>query len=141
MSNGIVVLYVDDDPAIRDLTAELLERANAAITVRPVADPTAVVDRLDDRRIECLVSDYEMPEMTGLELCDRVQTAHPDLPFFLFTNKPDRTVIEDALAAGVTDFVEKQTGIEHYQLLANRIENAVVHHRDRARLAELSSER
>lgn len=140
MSDGIVVLYVDDDPAIRDLTADLLERANAGITVRTVADPTAVVDRLADRHIDCLVSDYEMPELTGLELWDRVQRTHPDLPFFLFTNRTDRAVIEDALAAGVTDFVEKQSGIEHYELLANRIENAVDHHRDRTRLAELSSE-
>lgn len=140
MPNGIEVLYVDDDPALRDLTAEMLERVHPAISVRTESDPTSVPGHLTEESIDCLVSDYHMPEMDGLELYDRVRDAHPDVPFFLFTNNDQPELIETALDAGVTDYVEKQPGIAHYKLLANRITNAVQHHRTRLTYGELATD-
>lgn len=139
MIDPIRVLCVDDDAAIRDLTAEFLERVTPRITVRTAADPTAVPARVKNEDIDCLVSDYQMPTMDGLELCKRVRREHPDMPFFLFTSNTDRSLIEEALAVGATDYIEKASGIEHYTLLANRITNAVQHHRTRMRLADQAS--
>lgn len=136
MSGDIQVLYVDDHAALRDLTAEFLEKANPSITVVVESDPNSVPERVADEDIDCVVSDYEMPECDGLELCERIRAEHEHLPYFLFTNRGDRESIEGALDAGVTDFIEKASGIEHYKLLANRITNAVQHHRDRQRLLD-----
>lgn len=140
MSDGIDVLYIDDEPALRDLTAEMLERVDPNITVRTESDPTIVPDRLAEERFDCLVSDYNMPSIDGLGLCERVRRDHPEVPYFLFTNHDQPAVIEAALDAGVTDYVEKQPGIEHYKLLANRISNAVQHNRKRRRIDELVTE-
>lgn len=139
MTDDILVLYVDDSPALRDLTVELLERVNPAITVTAEENPTDVTERLVTEPIECVVSDLDMPSMDGLELCGRIRDRHPEVPFFLLTSQDGETVIEEALAAGVTDYIQKETGVEHYKLLANRISNAVQHYRDRTRLAELES--
>lgn len=136
MGDGVVVLHVDDNAALRDLTAELLEKVEPSITVRSEADPSRVLDLLDSATIDCVVSDYEMPYLDGIELCTAIRSTKPDFPFFLFTGKARASVIESALEAGVTDFVEKDAGVEQYRLLANRIMNAVRHHRDRDRLAE-----
>lgn len=140
MTDDIHVLYVEDDPALRDLAAELLERAGPRLSVGTVADPTTVLDCLRARSVDCLVSDYEMPAVDGLELCDRVRREYPDIPFFLFTSSDDPAVIEAALDVGATDYIRKARGTEHYTLLANRIANAVEHYRDRNRLADLMSQ-
>jgi DNA-binding NtrC family response regulator len=130
----ITVLHVDDDAAIRDLTAEFLEEVDDAITVRSESDPTAVPARVDAEPIDCVVSDFNMPECSGLELCTAVRNEHPWLPFILFTSERGEELAEEALAVGATDFVQKATGTHHYTLLANRITIAVTRHRAIARL-------
>ena len=137
MTRPIHVLHVDDEPALRDLTAEFLERVSTDITVHSVADPTDVPAELASADVDCVVSDYEMPEQNGLELCRTVQQTHPDLPFFLFTSRGGEEIISSAMDAGATDYIQKEPGVEQYTLLANRIDNAVSRHRLEQRIVEL----
>ena len=137
MTRPIHVLHVDDDPALRDLTAEFLEKVSSAITVHSVADPTAVPAELAAADIDCVVSDYEMPEQNGLDLCCEVREEHPDLPFFLFTSRGGEEIVSRAMVAGATDYIQKEPGVEQYTLLANRIDNAVARHRLAERIDEL----
>jgi PleD family two-component response regulator len=131
------VLHIDDDPTLRDLTAELLERVDDGVTVRSESDPTAVTERIETEPIDCVVSDYRMPEMDGLELCRRIRESHSDIPFFLFTNEYNEEVVDRAMSFGVTDYIQKESGVVHYKLLAYRIRTAVRHHQIRERIQEL----
>jgi len=90
--------------------------------------------------IACVVSDYDMPGLTGLELLERVRADHPGLPFILFTGKGSEEIASRAITAGVTDYLQKGTGPDQYTVLANRIENAVERYRSR-RALERSQER
>jgi CheY-like chemotaxis protein len=121
----IRVLHVDDDPAVRDLTADFLERVDEAMTVRSEADPRTVLDRIEAEPVDCVVSDKRMPERDGLELCRRVREAHPDLPVVLFTSERGDDVAERATEAGATDYVPKDPGVDQYELLADRVREAV----------------
>jgi len=136
MFEDIQVLHVDDDPAIRDLTAEFLERVDDSITVRSESDPTSVSARIESEPIDCVVSDYNMPEQNGLELCWSLQKEYPWLPFVLFTSERGEEIIEQAMSTGATDYIQKETGTEHYTLLANRITLAVTRHRAIQRLRD-----
>ncbi|WP_254839303.1 response regulator [Natronomonas marina] len=136
MFQDIQVLHVDDDPAIRDLTAEFLEQVDDSISVRSESDPTAVPARIDAEQIDCIVSDYNMPECNGLELCWSVRKERPWLPFVLFTSERGEEIAERALDTGATDFIQKETGTHHYSLLANRITLAVTRHRAIQRLRD-----
>ena len=137
MTRPIHVLHVDDNAALRDLTAEFLEKVAAEITVHSVADPTDVPATLAGEPIDCVVSDYEMPEQNGLDLCRELREDHPDLPFFLFTSRGGEEIVSRAMGAGATDYIQKEPGVEQYTLLANRIANAVSKRRTEERLAEL----
>ncbi|MFC7044845.1 PAS domain S-box protein [Halobacteriaceae archaeon GCM10025711] len=119
----IRVLHVDDDPAFLDLVAEYLERESEALTVVSATDPDEALAGLDD--VDCVVSDYEMPRMDGLELLAEVRERHPDLPFILFTGVGSEHLASDAIAAGVTDYFRKENGPEQYAVLARRIISAV----------------
>lgn len=134
MPRQITVLHVDDDETMLDLTAELLERADHNVSVRSESRPTNVPDRIESEPIDCVVSDFEMPRCDGLELCRTVRARWPNLPFFLFTNNRGADIVDSALAAGVTDYIRKETGVHHYTLLANRITIAVTRHRALQRL-------
>lgn len=140
MTPKIRVLFVDDDPAYRDLAAMMLEKVDSSIDVLTEGDPSNVPHRLTDESIDCVVSDYQMPGMDGLQLCERIREVHPEVPFFLFTSFEGGEVIEAALETGATDYIRKESGIEHFKLLANRVVKAVEHHRLRNQLTTQESE-
>jgi PAS domain S-box-containing protein len=129
----ISVLHVDDDPAFADLTAEMLSEHEAQFTVETAIDASEGRDRLATHSFDCIVSDYEMPGQNGIEFLETIREKHPDLPFILYTAKGSEAVASDAIAAGVTDYLQKESGTSQYTVLANKIRNAVERYRQRER--------
>ena len=132
MTEPIRVLHVDDDPAFAELTATFLERADDRFVVDSVTSVEAGMDRLAAAHVDCVVSDYEMDRLNGIEFLDAIRAAYGDLPFVLFTGKGSEEVASEAIFAGVTDYLQKGRGTERYTILAHRISNAVAAHRSRA---------
>jgi PAS domain S-box-containing protein len=126
----IQILHVDDEPDFADLTTTFLERENDRFTVETATSADEGLEQIDDRPPDCIVSDYNMPGMDGLKFLQTVREEYPDLPFILFTGKGSEAVAGDAISAGVTDYLQKQGGTGQYELLANRIQNAVTAQRD-----------
>ena len=86
------ILVVDDEPAVRELTVEILRRSG----YKSLGVPSArhALDLLDEEQFDLLVSDVVMPEMTGLELLYELRRRRPDLPVILMTGgsqEPERT--------------------------------------------------
>jgi len=129
------VLHVDDDEAIGDLLEAYLEESvdREEFTVTParsVSEAEAVLEAVD---IDCIVCDYQMPGTNGLEFLRRIRQQEPNKPFILFTNKGSADIASEAIKTGVTDYLRKDGGPEQYEVLANRITNAV--EQERGRLA------
>lgn len=133
MEDEINVLLVDDDPAITDLTASFLRREDDRFRIRTATSADEGLSVIDDCRPDCIVSDFDMPEMDGIEFLRTVREQFSTLPFILFTGKGSETVASDAIAADVTDYLQKGSGAERYKLLANRIRNAVEAQREAER--------
>ena len=125
MTRGIRVIHVDDDTQFSDLTVEFLESIDERLTVESIPDPTAALEVIDPEGYDCVISDYDMPEMNGIAFLESVRERFPDLPFILFTGKGSEEVASDAISAGVTDYLQKNPGSDQFRLLANRITNAV----------------
>lgn len=132
----IDVLCVDDDPDFVELVATFLEREDDAIKVRTTTSPADGLDLLERFDIDCVVSDYDMSTMDGLEFLEAVREEYEELPFILFTGKGSEEIASEAISAGVTDYLQKGGGSDRYAVLANRIENAVEGHRSRKKLTE-----
>jgi PAS domain S-box-containing protein len=122
----IRVLHVDDDTEFASLAAASLEAENEALAVESEPDAERALERLDgDAEVfDCVVSDYEMPQVSGLEFLRAVRDVDDTMPVIFFTGHGSEAVASDAISAGVTDYIQKR-GYEQYTLLANRIVNYV----------------
>ena len=122
----VEVLHIDDDSSFADLVATFLEREHEAFTVHTETDPRDALAVLEtsERSVDCVVCDYDMPGLDGLDVLERVRDTHPDLPFILYTGKGSEEIASEAISAGVTDYLQKTGGTEQYSVLANRILNA-----------------
>jgi PAS domain S-box-containing protein len=133
---SVRILHAEDDPALADLVQAHLEREDDRFTVDTAHDANEGLRKLTATPYDCIVSDYDMPGQNGIEFLKAVRNEHPTLPFLLFTGKGSEEIASDAISAGVTDYLQKGSGTEQYQLLANRIRNAVARsyaHQDRKR--------
>jgi len=104
MANETVVHVIDDDAAVRDSIAFLLETAD--LTVRTHESAVAFLAAFD-RSPGCIVTDVRMPEMTGIELARRLRDGGSREPVIIITGHADVPLAIEAMHAGVADFIEK----------------------------------
>jgi len=136
----IRVLHVDDKPDFADLAATFLEREDSQFAVETVTSPSDGLDRLTDTEFDCIISDYDMPDQNGIEFLETVRTDYPDLPFILYTGKGSEGIASKAISAGVTDYLQKESGTDQYVVLGNRVKNAVEQFRSQRALTERNRE-
>ncbi|WP_439028303.1 response regulator [Haloarchaeobius sp. DT45] len=125
------VLMVDDEPDLVEAAATYLEHIDDRLTVETTTDAQTALSRLETESFDCVVSDYEMPGMDGVTFLEAVRETDDTLPFVLFTGKGSETVASRAVSANVTDYFQKQHGVDQFAVLAKKIVGYV--EQDRAR--------
>ncbi len=131
-SDHIRVLHADDDTAFTGMVGTVLERNDARLEVDAVTSVEEGLNYLAEHEVDCILSDYDMPDQNGIEFLRAVRNAHSDLPFVLYTGNGSEELAREAISAGVTDYCQKSSGDGQYAVVANRIVNAV----ERARATE-----
>lgn len=99
-----IIHVIDDDAAVRDSVAFLLETAD--LTTRTHESALAFLAEID-RPAGCIVTDVRMPDMTGLELARRLRDSGSAEPVIVITGHADVPLAIEAMRAGVVDFIEK----------------------------------
>lgn len=121
----ISVLCVDDEPEFADLTARYLERFDEVFSTATAQSAREGLEYLNENAVDCIVSDYDMPGIDGLAFLEAVRATNPDLPFILFTARGSEEIASEAISAGVSDYMQKESGAEQYPILGQRIRNVV----------------
>lgn len=116
---SIDVLVVDDEPQMADLVGTYLERTDDGLDVATATSASDGLDALDDS-VDCVISDYHMPQMDGLAFLDRVGDHVPDAVRILYTSDDDTDLMIAARDAGV-DYVHKEVSTEQYAAMATHI--------------------
>ena len=104
MSNDAIVFIVDDDEAVRQSTAWLIESIGLKVTTSTCAD-----EFLENYNNEpgCIVMDVRMPGMSGLEAQEEMKNRGISLPLIFITGHGDVPMAVRALKRGAFDFIEK----------------------------------
>ena len=103
------VLVVDDAPFIRDLVRKCLRNAFPGMTIDDAVNGRKAMAMLGKEAFDLVLCDWEMPEMSGLELLTwcRQQPELKNLQFIMVTSRGDKENVIQAIQAGVSDFVGK----------------------------------
>ncbi|MFC7186340.1 GAF domain-containing protein [Halorubrum yunnanense] len=133
------VLFVDDEPGAADLAATHVERLVDGIETVTYTAPDDALAAVEAGRVDCVVSDFDMPGSDGLELLTDVRAVDPGVPFVLFTGKGSEEIASEAISAGVTDYLQKGAGRDRYEMLANSVANALDRRRAERDLREVNA--
>jgi two-component system, LuxR family, response regulator FixJ len=104
-SEQAIVHVIDDDEAIRQSLAFLLQTARMA--VKTYASATAFLDELPGAEPSCIITDVRMPGMSGIELLRRLQELKIGVPVIVVTGHGDVPLAVEAMRIGAVDFLEK----------------------------------
>ncbi|MBQ5942096.1 response regulator [Massilia sp. AB1] len=92
---GVRILVVEDDAAVRRSIVESLEALGHAVTEAP--DGRRALDALAAGRPDLIITDYLMPGMTGAELMRHARRAYPGVPMIIATGYADMRAIEEVI--------------------------------------------
>ncbi len=106
---SVTVLVVDDASFVRDLIKRTLRQLMPQAEILEAQNGTRAQALIRQRKIDLILSDWEMPEMSGEELLiwTRQQESTVTVPFVMITSRGDRNHVIQAINAGVSDYLAK----------------------------------
>ncbi|MEY3788532.1 MAG: nitrogen regulation protein [Pseudomonadota bacterium] len=128
------VWIIDDDKSIRWVVEKALQKAD--IITRSFSVGKDLLKALDDDLPDALITDIRMPGMDGLELLERLQLSHPNLPVIVMTAHSDLESAVSAFHGGAFEYLPKPFDIKEVVNLAQR---ACIHGRQQQGDAALAA--
>jgi len=104
-----VILCVDPDERRREETASGLVSAfdDAEVAITAASSFEDAVAALEKRAVDCVVSEYDLPDGTGLDLFERVRSASPDAGCILFTARDHEDLDTAAFGETITEYLRR----------------------------------
>lgn len=108
------ILYLDDDDTLVFLVRRLLERRGYRVTA--LTDQQEAIDavRAQPDGFHLLMTDYNMPGMSGIDVARQVLALNPRLPVAVASGYISEELQAEALAAGVTEVVFKTDAVDAF---------------------------
>lgn len=116
------VAVVDDDAAVLESACFLLEVVGYA--VEPFASARAFLDDDAADRVDCLILDHHMPDLTGLDLAQQLRAAGSSLPIMLISGAMTPEIVSRAANLGLQKVVEKPVSDEAMMCFVERVRQA-----------------
>ena len=102
------ILVVDDVASMRKVTKSILMVANYT-NITQATDGDEALKILQSETFDMIICDWEMPNMSGLELLIEIQKDEKlkDIPFLMLTSNTEKVKADVALKKGATDYIIK----------------------------------
>lgn len=106
---ALKALVVDDASFVRDLVKRTLRQRFPVIELAEAQNGRRAQTLLNQSRYDLVLCDWEMPEMTGLELLQwmRAQEHYQKTPFIMITSRGDKSHVVEAVQEGVSEYLGK----------------------------------
>jgi len=106
-------LVVDDERVILKLLGRLLEKEGIESVLASTGE--AALEHLETRAFDILITDKNLPGITGVEVARFARRAQPGIPILMITGYASQGSARDAAALGITDYVVKPLDMEDFQ--------------------------
>jgi CheY-like chemotaxis protein len=106
MHNPLYVLALDDEPDQLELMKFFIEDTDPDLVGDTLSNPEAILETIQSKPYDCILADYAMPGMNGVELATIIKEIK-DIPFVLYTGRGSEQTVLDAISAGVDAYVRK----------------------------------
>ncbi len=114
------ILVVDDEESIREFLDIMLRKEGYEVTL--AEDGQKAIDILAKKSVDMVISDLQMPNVTGIELLKKVRDQYPDLLFMMITAFGTTDTAVEAMKLGAYDYITKPFKIDEVRL---NIQNAL----------------
>lgn len=111
------ILIVDDDKGIRELLHEFFENEHLSQTAATAED---ALTRLNEQDYDVIITDLEMPGMSGEDLLRFIRIYQPRTPVIFVTGAIERSRAEGLMAKGAFSYLLKPFHIEDLEMIVNR---------------------
>ncbi|MCE1248138.1 MAG: PAS domain S-box protein [Firmicutes bacterium] len=118
------VLHVDDNVQFLKLFSVMFRRF---FEITSACDAEQALEILgSDSNFHAVISDYDLPGLSGIELLKRVKSVNSDLPVIFFTGQGNEEVARNAFLLGVSDYITKEIGgLAQVEKIVNSVNRAV----------------
>ena len=123
---GRRLLYVDDDESVVSMVTRLLERRGYVVS--GFTDARDAIDCLkaDSKRFDLVVTDYNMPYLSGLDVARKVRDIRADLPVAIVSGFIDERLLSTSQSAGVRELIVKAINAGEFCDAIHRLATSVV---------------
>lgn len=113
------ILVVDDDPHMQQAISTCLARGNYQLTV--VANGLAALEQLEQDTYDLIITDQQMPQMSGLELLTTLEKRGSEIPVVMITAYGTITQAVEAMQLGAADFITKPFSAPDLERIVDRV--------------------
>ena len=117
------VLVVDDAAFVRDLAKKAVRDTYPGCEINEAGDGRKAVTVMNQREINLVLCDWEMPEMSGIEVLEwmRSDERYKKTPFMMITSRGDRDHVVKAVQSGVSDYIGKPFTRENFVAKVSKV--------------------
>ena len=117
------ILVVDDAAFVRDLVKKAVRDTYPGCELHEAVDGRKAITLLNQREINLVLCDWEMPEVSGIEVLQwmRADERYKKVPFMMITSRGERDHVMKAVEAGVSDYIGKPFTRESFVAKLSRV--------------------
>ena len=101
------ILFVDDEASLVEVFEEMLDWLGYQIDTAMNGADALEIFKADPRRFDLIITDQNMPDITGEQLAGELTAVRPDIPVIICTGFSDEISRETAEKSGVREFIQK----------------------------------
>jgi CheY-like chemotaxis protein len=105
--SSIHILVIDDEPPICELLKHILQTFRPECEVMAFLDGKTAIAQFEQQKFDLVITDYQLPEMNGLEVSLYIGKCRPETPVILISGKPPSGIREQVKLLGLAGFLRK----------------------------------
>lgn len=119
MSKEYSILIIDDEPSQREVLRGYLEKKNFRVIT--ASSGIEGLEAVNKEQVDIVLSDYKMPDKTGIEVLEEVKRINPEISFVLMTAYGTIENAVKAMRLGAYDYLSKPIDLDELEILLEKI--------------------